>query len=240
VHTCIGAAGISAPDVKENLRKFAAEVVAGGIEVVGDHEIALEAAFGGGPGVIVEAGTGSIAFGRNAEGKQARCGGYGSAISDEGSGHWIGRTAVSLSLRATDEGTTTFLKDAILETWGIGEYDLVKFANMIPPPNFAELFPVVVKAAAAGDAVAAYVLCRAGEELAELTSIVMTKLWGKAAAPVAMLGGVLEHSTIVRVEFARVLSTVCPAALIQREIAVPVVGALSLARKLAGQYTVPS
>ncbi|HUO60655.1 MAG TPA: BadF/BadG/BcrA/BcrD ATPase family protein [Candidatus Acidoferrales bacterium] len=231
VHTCIGAAGISAPGVKENLRKFAAELVASTVEVVGDHEIALEAAFSGGSGVIVEAGTGSIAFGRNAEGKEARCGGYGFAISDEGSGHWIGRTAVSLCLRASDEGTTTLLKDAILETWGIGEYDLVKFANMIPPPNFAELFPVVMKAADAGDAVAVSVLRMTGEELAELVRIVMSKLWAEAAAPVAMLGGVLENSTMVRAEFARALSISYPAAQIQSEIAVPVVGALSLARK---------
>ena len=56
-------------------------------------EIALDAAFGSGPGVIVIAGTGSIAYGRNAQGASARAGGWGSAISDEGSAHWIGRSA---------------------------------------------------------------------------------------------------------------------------------------------------
>ena len=60
--------------------------------------IALEAAFGSGPGVIVIAGTGSIAYGRNREGQTARAGGWGFAISDEGSGHWIGRTAVAAAI----------------------------------------------------------------------------------------------------------------------------------------------
>ena len=65
--------------------------------------IALEAAFGSGPGVIVIAGTGSIAYGRNREGQTARAGGWGFAISDEGSGHWIGRTAVAAAIGAWDE-----------------------------------------------------------------------------------------------------------------------------------------
>jgi hypothetical protein len=61
-------------------------------------------------------------------------------------------------------------------------------------------------------------------------------LWGKEAAQVAMLGGVLEHSTTVRAEFANALSTCYPAAQIRREVAVPVTGALSLARKQSEQY----
>ena len=79
-----------------------AELVAGEIEVVGDMVIALEAAFGGEPGVIVIAGTGSIAYGRNSKGQTARAGGWGFAISDEGSGHWIGRAAVAATVRALD------------------------------------------------------------------------------------------------------------------------------------------
>ena len=48
-----------------------------------------------GPGVIAIAGTGSIVYGRDASGRVARAGGWGFAISDEGSGHWIGRHAIS-------------------------------------------------------------------------------------------------------------------------------------------------
>jgi N-acetylglucosamine kinase-like BadF-type ATPase len=93
---CIGAAGAARPEIAAKIRNILAElmgVTPVSIEVVGDAEIALEAAFGAGPGVIAIAGTGSIAYGRDAAGRIVRAGGWGFAISDEGSGHWIGRRA---------------------------------------------------------------------------------------------------------------------------------------------------
>jgi glucosamine kinase len=100
---CVGLAGAARPEIGELVRRIIADLVPGEtqpsqIRVVGDNVIALEAAFGGGPGVIVIAGTGSIAYGRNREGQTARAGGWGFAISDEGSGHWIGRTAVAAAI----------------------------------------------------------------------------------------------------------------------------------------------
>ena len=90
---CIGAAGAGREEIAGALRKIMAETLPGEIEVVGDMQIALAAAFGAGPGVIVIAGTGSIAYGRDAQGGTARAGGWGFAISDEGSAHWIGCAA---------------------------------------------------------------------------------------------------------------------------------------------------
>ena len=103
LRACIGAAGAGRPEIAGTVRKMVAEIISGEIEVVGDMEIALTAAFGEGPGVIVIAGTGSIAFGRDAQGRTARAGGWGFAISDEGSAHWIGRAAVRAVLRAADQ-----------------------------------------------------------------------------------------------------------------------------------------
>jgi N-acetylglucosamine kinase-like BadF-type ATPase len=227
----IGAAGISAPGVKDSLRQFVSEVAAGAVEVGGDHEIALEAAFAGGPGVVVAAGTGSIAFGRNAERKEARCGGYGFAISDEGSGHWIGRKAVALTMRVQDEGGRTRLGEAIPQAWNVEPRDLVKFANSIPPPDFARLFPVVVETANAGDTVATKLLQRAASELVEIARVVRSKLWEEGeTVPVAMLGGVFEHSAVIRAEFVSVLSAQCFWKL-DSQVANPLSGALSLARK---------
>ena len=107
VSTCAGMAGVVSSETADTVRRILAEIVPGESEVVGDNAIALEAAFGGGPGVIVIAGTGSIAYGQNAAGESARAGGWGFAVSDEGSGQWIGRTAVSSLLRAQDEGRET-------------------------------------------------------------------------------------------------------------------------------------
>ena len=100
---CVGAAGAGRKEIASVVRKIVAEVIPGAVEVVGDMQIALQAALGTGPGVIVIAGTGSIAYGRDAQGKTARAGGWGFAISDEGSAHWIGRAAVGSVLRAVDE-----------------------------------------------------------------------------------------------------------------------------------------
>ncbi len=168
---CVGAAGAARPEVAAKLRGLIAELrpeFAASTQVVGDAEIALQAAFGSGPGVIAIAGTGSIAYARDSSGFTARAGGWGFAISDEGSGHWIGREAIADLLRARDEGRETALTAAILDAWKLNSIDaLIQHANATPPPEFPRLFPVVVKVAEQGDAVARDLLLRAGTELAK-------------------------------------------------------------------------
>ena len=119
--------------------------------------IALQAAFGDGPGVIVIAGTGSIAYGRNREGQTARAGGWGFAISDEGSGHWIGRTAVAAAIGAWDEDPELDvpLIEMLMKSWNLQTIEqLVPAANSAPPPDFAALFPAVLSLADSGDRIA--------------------------------------------------------------------------------------
>src|SRR5512143_3890881 len=70
--------------------------------VQGDGEIALSDAFGNGPGVMLIAGTGSIAYGRGPSRVLARCGGWGPAFGDEGSGAWIGRKSLGIVASAAD------------------------------------------------------------------------------------------------------------------------------------------
>jgi len=100
--TCVGGSGAARPELAEIVRCALAEILSTPIDVVGDMQIALQAAFDNGPGVIVIAGTGSIAYGRDRQGRTVRAGGWGFAIGDEGSAHWIGRAAVSAVLRAAD------------------------------------------------------------------------------------------------------------------------------------------
>src|SRR5438132_1438762 len=80
--TCVGLAGAGRSEISSAARRAMLEIVGGEVQIVGDTIIALEAAFGRGPGVVVIAGTGSIAYGRNAAGQTARAGGWGFAISD--------------------------------------------------------------------------------------------------------------------------------------------------------------
>jgi len=75
--TCAGIAGAGDDGVASRLQRLLIEILGGAIEVIGDMEVALESAFDGGPGIVVVAGTGSIAFGRNEQGDTARAGGWG-------------------------------------------------------------------------------------------------------------------------------------------------------------------
>jgi glucosamine kinase len=230
--TCVGIAGGGRAETAAKIQSVMDELVSGKIQVVGDMVIALEAAFGGGPGVVVVAGTGSIAYGCNAACETARAGGWGHAISDEGSGHWIGRAAVTAALRTYDEGRNTVLLDRILHAWGVSEREqVVLAANATPLPDFAGLLPVVLDAADAGDRAAMAVLTQAGGELASLAKIVIAKLFGGEPAPVAMSGGVFRNSAAVRQVFYNTLRSEFPAIVVKQEIADPVNGALELARR---------
>jgi N-acetylglucosamine kinase-like BadF-type ATPase len=234
--TCVGIAGGARPEIARVVRELLAEVVAGEIEVVGDMVIAMEAAFGSGPGVIVVAGTGSIAYGRNAEGQSARAGGWGFAISDEGSGHWIGRAAVASSMRAYDEAGDegkSLLLETIMKAWAVTtREDLVVAANATPAPDFAALLPAVLSAADAGDATALRVLTQAGAELATLAKIVIARLFGDAGAvSVTVSGGVFSNCELVRQAFYNDLRAEYRQVLPNANLIDPAKGALALARK---------
>lgn len=231
--TCVGVAGAARQEIAETVRRALAELVSGEIEVVGDMVIASEAAQGSGPGVIVIAGTGSIAYGRNFAGRTARVGGWGFAISDEGSGHWIGRMAVAATMRAHDEGQTTLLLDTTMKLWGVNTREqIILVANAAPPPNFAALLPAVLAAVDAGDAIAHDILAQAGAELATLAKIVIARIFEDTKnVPVAMSGGVFGNSALVRRVFYNSLRLKYPDVVVNTNIVEPVKGALELARK---------
>jgi glucosamine kinase len=230
---CIGAAGAGREEVARAIRKIAAEMVSGEIEVVADMPIALEAAFAAGPGVIVLAGTGSFAYGRNQQGRTARAGGWGFAISDEGSAHWIGLRAVREALRAADKGTTMPpVLERLMQVRGEGSFDeFVRAANS--SPFFAAFFPVVVSMADAGDSLARQVLFEAGLELANLAAVVTGKLFADddSAVPLAVAGGVFRHAQVVRETFYNHVRSLSHTFALSTEIAEPVYGALQMARR---------
>ena len=236
---CVGASGAGRPEMASKIRAIVAELdpqlSSENIQVVGDTVIALEAGFGSGPGVITIAGTGSIAFGRDAAGRTERAGGWGFAVSDEGSGQWIGRQAVSAVLHSHDRREETALTAQILEAWKLADLDaLVQFANSTPPPEFPRLFPVVLHAAEAGDAVAEEVLTRAGTELAALASIVIRRITSDPPyVPVATTGSVFRQSAEVRRVFYNRLNASFSGIVVRNEPVEPVLGALALARDAA-------
>ncbi|HZR58879.1 MAG TPA: BadF/BadG/BcrA/BcrD ATPase family protein [Terriglobales bacterium] len=231
--TCVGVAGGARKDVDEIVRAIVSKIVGGEIEVVGDMVIALQAAFGDGPGVIVIAGTGSIAYGRNSNGETARAGGWGFAISDEGSGHWVGRAAIQAIMRAYDEGKQTRLLASILNAWQLETRDqLILSVNAIPSPDFSALFPMIISAAASDDALAKQILADAGDKLSGLAKIVVRRLFHPGqAVKIAMVGGVFANSGIVREAFWKSLTVEYSNSDVDPRVVEPVRGALELARK---------
>jgi N-acetylglucosamine kinase-like BadF-type ATPase len=232
-HTCIGVAGASLPEVIEWTYGVLGQIVSGTVAVVGDTNIAHHAAFHGGPGVLVIAGTGSNVLGIDERGETARAGGWGPIISDEGSGFWIGRTAVAQAMRAHDAGRPTELLSAIMKAWNLATRDnVVSMANCNPPPDFASLLPEVLRCAQAGDALAREVLAEAAKQLAQLASMVVRKLWPQPVkVAVAITGGVFAHSQEIGKMFAATLRTEWPAISVNLETVHPVMGALSIARE---------
>jgi len=232
---CAGLAGVGHDLIRDKAEEILRSELKCPFEVIGDMEIAFDGAFMGGPGLVVIAGTGSIAYGRNERQDSARAGGWGSVISDEGSGYWIGRRAVSLCLRAIDTGQTTSLVHHILNAWHFAmRDDLVAFCNSQPPPNFAELFPVVLETALAGDTVAQELLTDAGSELAKLAKIVVRKLWPvRVVVQVALAGGVFQNSAVIRQVFENSLRSERPDVRVRMSAVKPLRGALYRAEKLA-------
>jgi glucosamine kinase len=100
--TCIGLAGLSIPAVRAHASRTLSALVSGEILILGDEEIALDAAFPSTPGILLIAGTGSNCIGRDAAGSLHRAGGYGPILGDEGGGYWIGLESLRAALRALD------------------------------------------------------------------------------------------------------------------------------------------
>jgi N-acetylglucosamine kinase-like BadF-type ATPase len=206
--TCMGLAGISSGSVRTWAEATLRAMVGGEIVLCGDEEIALDAAFHGGSGVLVVAGTGSNAVGRCSSGRLLGAGGWGPVIGDEGSGTWIGLEAIRAGLRAHDRGIETCMLEEIKRFWGMEEDDsgldeLVAKANQRPRPDFAELTLVVAQCAEHGDSLALSVLERAGEHLAAQVQLVIAKMHGAGCTledtkKVAFTGSVLEKLAPVR------------------------------------------
>jgi N-acetylglucosamine kinase-like BadF-type ATPase len=202
--TCVGTAGENIPLVADWLRHAMTSRVSGELLLLGDVEIALDAAFPGQAGVLVLAGTGSNVAGRMGDGTLTTAGGWGPALSDQGSGHKIGLESLKAVFLAMDEGRSTQLLPDMMDFWQLTTLNLlVERANSIPPPDYSELTELVLRAAESGDEVAAEVLHREGESLADLVKLVMRRLHKSAdshewVAPIAFAGSIMEKVSPVR------------------------------------------
>jgi glucosamine kinase len=120
--------------------------------------------------------------------------------------------------------------------------DLVRAANATPPADFSRLFPAVLEAADGGDTIARETLVAAGVQLADLARVVLQRLFPDvyASVPVAMAGGVLRQSALVRQSFFNHVRAAFPTALVNPTLMEPVLGALELARNRATSLALAS
>jgi glucosamine kinase len=202
--TCIGTAGEAVPLVADWLRHAIASRVSGELMLLGDVEIALDAAFPEETGVLVLAGTGSNVAARTGTGTLISAGGWGPALADQGSGQRIGIESLRAIFLARDEGRPTRLLQDVMDYWQLATLDLlVEHANSSPPPDFSKLVELVMQAAKLGDEVAAEVLRKEGESLAYLVRLVIRKLQHAASSkdwvpPIAFAGSIMEKVSPVR------------------------------------------
>lgn len=235
---CIGTAGETVALVTEWLREAFARHVGGELVILGDVEIALDSAFFGKRGVLVLAGTGSNVAGRAATGEIIRAGGWGPALADQGSGHFIGLEALRRGFLAIDQQRETRLLDEVQRFWKLASRaDLIEFANANPYPEYSRLTPLVVEAAQQGDAVARDVLEQGGADLAYLAMLVIErirKMEGEAAfvpPAVAVAGSILEKVAPVREAMTAALRRKYSQAVVLDQPADPPAGALWAARR---------
>ncbi len=204
VRTCVGTAGETVPLVTDWLQRELSAAVGGELLIVGDVEIALDAAFPGQPGILVLAGTGSNVAGRTPHGQIFTSGGWGPILADQGSGSRIGYEALRALFLAIDRGVETSLLAAVLRFWELDSVaDLVAFANTAPSPDFSRLVRLVTDSAQQGDAVAQSVLHQQGWELAQLVILLLGRmrkhLNDESFAPrIAFAGSIMEKVHSVR------------------------------------------
>ncbi|MGH7721168.1 MAG: BadF/BadG/BcrA/BcrD ATPase family protein, partial [Gemmatimonadaceae bacterium] len=193
---CVGVAGVGREAERDALwQALVARDLAEETVVHADAAVALDDAFGDGPGVLVIAGTGSVAFGRGPSGTPGRCGGWGPVFGDEGGGSWIGRRALSVVTAATDgREPETALVGAILTAAQVNDTtQLIPWASAATAADLATLAPVVISIAEGGDLRANALLSLAAEELTMHARALARALFGdeRAACPVALGGGLL-------------------------------------------------
>lgn len=228
---CVGVAGAGRDEERSGLQlALRTREVADEVVVVTDAEVALEDAFGEGPGVLLIAGTGSICFGRGPAGALARCGGWGPVLGDEGSGAWFGRRMLGVVAAASDgREPETALTAAVLAATGVASVEsLVAWAADATPAQFAQLVPALFDCAKAGDLRANALVTLGVEELALHVRTLARQLFvdERAAVPVALAGGLAQKGSLVRKRLEARLKSMVPGAQIRVEEVVAVRGAI--------------
>jgi N-acetylglucosamine kinase-like BadF-type ATPase len=212
-----GVAGAAAGGLRERLDQALTQRFPFPVAVIGDAEMVLEARLADRDGVIVIAGTGSIAWGRKGS-EIARYGGWGHLIGDEGSGYGIAISALKAMFRDEDEGKPRQdLSQALLRALQVADLrEVIELIYSHDKATVAALLPVIVAQADEGDRRARDLLENAGEELA-IMALTCSRRLNLAEPEIAVSGSVLIRVDRVRDRFERAILSACPTARLNRD-----------------------
>jgi N-acetylglucosamine kinase len=231
---CLGIAGVDRPGdadaVKGIMRRIGFKTP---VIVVNDALVALTAGAGDAPGVVVIAGTGSIAYGRTS-GVAARSGGWGYLLGDEGGGFWIGRAALAAVVRQFDgRGPSTLLTELVLRQMQLASpTELIHaiYERGMQRLAVARIASVVQEAVERGDAVAGEIVDRATSELVAAAAAVTQRLGMRGDAfPMILAGGMFRGIPALATQVAAGLAEVAPRSDVRLLNVEPAVGAVRMA-----------
>lgn len=231
---CLGLAGIDRQEGLEVIHGWAARTaLAETVKVANDATLLLAAGTPQGWGLAVIAGTGSIAFVKSPGGELGRCGGWGYLLGDEGSAYQVALSALRASLRAHDHvGPATSLLEIFLKRMSLTEApDFIAAVYRGPWDRtaIAGMAPLVLDAAAAGDAVAREIVAREASKLGQTAAAAARNQNLTTDVPIALAGGLLLGSTVFREEFLKSLQDEGVTVGVMTSVDDPTVGAVKLA-----------
>ena len=233
---CAGLAGAGREETQKAVtRALRASEIAENVIVTSDAHVALDDAFADGSGILLIAGTGSVAFARAPSGDEDRCGGWGPNLGDEGSALWLARRALNAATAAADgREPETALLGALMTTTECSEpTDLITWAARASNADIAALAPMVLSAAEGGDLRANTIATIAAEELVLHIRTLARRLFvdERAAVSVALTGGLLARGSFMRKLVEHRLKSAVPGAHVRHEEVDGARGALRRALK---------
>ncbi len=234
----VGAAGTGTEANRVALRSALAEQgIAASLKVTSDAAIALESAFPNGAGIVLIAGTGSIAYARNSSGEVSRVGGLGWRFGDEGSGYSLGRAAIAAILRAREHraAETALTKALGAATDTASDHDLNRWIERTGVAEVAGLAGVVCQAADDGDEVAAELVREAARSLADHVTALSLRFENRENVRVALHGGLIAADSAVRRSLLAELASRTPAPIVTDVRVDPASGALLLATRTSNR-----
>lgn len=238
----LGMAGVVSEADRATIRQIALELgLAPAAQIHVDHDIriALAGGLAGQPGIALIVGTGSSCYGRQADGRSWRAGGWGHLLDDLGSGYYLGLQAMIAAVRAADgRGPGTVLFPAVMGALKLGDIqDLMRrlYHQGLTRAEIAAMAPLVLRAAADGDVIARQIIERGADELALMVETVARQLdFLPGPVSVTVTGGLARSGPVYWGPLCAAIQRRIPASQVVEPILPPVLGAALLALEAMG------